>query len=73
MTGTQRTSVRTSIRWTMPELEAAIAAIAAQLAGEEGEGDCADVRHEDLEGALQKLKALRTKLKLRQVRAARRG
>lgn len=57
-----------SLRWTLPELDAAIAAVAAQLASEEGEGDCAEVRHEDLESALQKLKALRTKLKVRRAR-----
>ena len=57
-----------SLRWTLPELDAAIAAVSAQLAGEEGEGDCADTKHEDLEGALRKLRALKAKLKVRRAR-----
>jgi hypothetical protein len=37
---------------TRPRLKAIAAALAAQLAGEEGEGDCADIPHKDFDGAL---------------------
>jgi len=45
-------------RFTKRRREAAIAAITAALASEEGEGDCADVPHEDLQGALDAIRAL---------------
>lgn len=47
--------------WTLKRLDAAISACASILAGEEGEGDCALVKHDDLQAALERLKYERDK------------
>jgi len=41
-----------TIKLTRPRLEAIVAALSVQLAGEEGEGDCADIKHRDFQAAL---------------------
>lgn len=42
-------------RWTEKRLAAAIQAVTAMLAGEEGEGDAEGLTFDDLEGALARL------------------
>jgi len=51
------------MRWTAPRVEAAIAAINAMLAGEEGEGDAEGVSFDDLREARSCLHAERAKLR----------
>lgn len=51
-----------AMRWTLKRIDAALDAINAMLAGEEGEGDCGDTSFEDLKGARDLLIAMRENL-----------
>ena len=51
--------------WTLRRLDAVINACAAMLAGEEGEGDAAGHRFEDLQAGFRRLKEERARLTAR--------